>query len=129
MVAEKLHAMVELGVTNSRVKDFYDVWTMSALFAFQGDPLANAIRATFDRRGTAVPSSMPVALTEQYSDASGREQQWTSFIGRGDLGEVAVDFAQVVKELQAFLMPPLTAVAKDGGFPALWRPGGPWANP
>ena len=39
MVSEKLEAMVRLGIANSRMKDFYDVWLLSKLFAFEGRTL------------------------------------------------------------------------------------------
>lgn len=49
-IAEKLHAMVELGLANSRMKDYYDLWFLSTEFPFDGTVLANAVRATFNRR-------------------------------------------------------------------------------
>jgi len=39
LVAEKLEAMVKLGLANSRMKDFYDIWLLSRLFSFEGDEL------------------------------------------------------------------------------------------
>jgi len=49
-VAEKFEAMVQLGMTNSRMKDYYDLWFMSRHFEFEGSTLAAAVRATFERR-------------------------------------------------------------------------------
>lgn len=54
-VAEKLEAAVTLGALNSRMKDFYDIWLLSRQFDFNGPALAEAIRLTFERRGTALP--------------------------------------------------------------------------
>ena len=42
--------MVSLGVTNSRMKDFYDLRRLAASAEFDGPTLARAIRATFERR-------------------------------------------------------------------------------
>ncbi|RJQ85035.1 MAG: nucleotidyl transferase AbiEii/AbiGii toxin family protein [Desulfobacteraceae bacterium] len=36
LVAEKVEAMVKLGLANSRMKDFYDIWLLSRLFSFEG---------------------------------------------------------------------------------------------
>ena len=50
VVAEKFQAMVMLGIANSRMKDFYDLWVLARQFEFQGPLLCQAIRATFERR-------------------------------------------------------------------------------
>lgn len=55
VVAEKLQAMVDLGIVNTRMKDFYDLWVIASQFSFYGPLLAEAIKATFARRGTQVP--------------------------------------------------------------------------
>ena len=57
-IAEKFEAMVKLGVLNSRMKDFYDIWLLSRQFDFAGAKLAEAIRLTFERRETAVPAKV-----------------------------------------------------------------------
>ena len=59
-IAEKLEAMVKLGVLNSRMKDFYDIWLLSRQFDFDGANLAEAIRLTFERRDTSVPMALDV---------------------------------------------------------------------
>ena len=56
--------MVRLGMANSRMKDFYDVWLMSRLFEFEGQTLCDAILNTFRRRSTLLPSGLPTAFTE-----------------------------------------------------------------
>jgi hypothetical protein len=58
-VAEKFQAMVAMGIANSRMKDFYDVWTLAQQFEFDGTLLSSAIRATFERRQTPIPNSPP----------------------------------------------------------------------
>ena len=62
VVAEKFHAMVVLGIANSRMKDFYDLWILARQFEFQGPMLCSAIRATFERRRTAIPSEAAAGL-------------------------------------------------------------------
>ena len=55
VVAEKLEAMVKLGILNSRMKDSFDLWVLAGHSDFDGAVVATAIRATFERRGTAIP--------------------------------------------------------------------------
>ena len=63
VVAEKLEAMVQLGLANSRMKDFFDLFLLAKLFEFEGQLLVQAISATFNRRGTLLPTRIPTALT------------------------------------------------------------------
>lgn len=67
VVAEKFQAMVMLGIANSRMKDFYDLWFLSQKFEFEGEALSLAIKATFERRQTSVPHVPPLALTPEFS--------------------------------------------------------------
>jgi len=68
VVAEKFQAMVMLGIANSRMKDFYDVWTLARQFEFSGPVLCSAIRATFERRKTALPVKPPLALLPEFTE-------------------------------------------------------------
>jgi Nucleotidyl transferase AbiEii toxin, Type IV TA system len=129
VIAEKLQAMVLLGAPNTRLKDFYDVWVLARGFAFDGATLAAAIAATFRRRGTAVPSDVPLALTPEFAAERAREQQWAAFLNRiGHSGD-APAFTEVVRFLAEFLVPPLDVIDKDSGFPRRWAAGGPWSQP
>jgi len=67
VVAEKFEAMVSLGITNSRMKDFYDLWMIARDFEFDGEILSKAIQATFRRRGTNIPTELPVALAGEFA--------------------------------------------------------------
>ena len=62
VVAEKFEAVVRLGIANTRMKDFYDLWAMATMFEFSGGSLAEALAATFQRRGTPLPVEPPAAL-------------------------------------------------------------------
>jgi hypothetical protein len=80
VVAEKADAMVQLGLANSRMKDFYDLVVLSRLFEFDGRLLARAIRATFERRKTPLPLGLPTALTSEFADDPVKNTQWTAFV-------------------------------------------------
>ena len=79
IVAEKFHAMVALGMINSRMKDYFDLWTLSNAFNIDQSRLAKAISATFARRGTAIPDEVPDALTPAFAADATKQQQWESF--------------------------------------------------
>jgi hypothetical protein len=125
VVAEKLEAMVTLGVTNGRMKDFYDVHLLASSFPFDGPLLARAIRAAFERRGTPLPATQPLVLTREFLGAPERQILWRAFLRRGRL-QGPPDAAQLAEALQRFLGPVLMALAHGGPFSARWQTGGPW---
>jgi hypothetical protein len=103
VIAEKFQAMVMLGLANSRMKDFYDVWILSRSYEFDDDRLPRAIAATFERRGTAIPLEAPVALTQAFALDSSKQQQWAAFVRDLAIGIPALE--TVVTDLAVFLMP------------------------
>ena len=127
VVAEKLEAMVSLGVTNSRMKDFYDVHRIALSAPFDGKRLARAIRATFDRRRTPLPESEPLALSPGFLAAPERQTQWRALLRRGRLA-APQDAGQLTEELRRFLLPVLAAIVRGDTYEARWRPGGPWVS-
>lgn len=126
VVAEKVEAIVALGVRNSRMKDFYDVALLAAEFAFDGPTLVRAVRATFERRETPLPQDLPFALTAAFLEDPAKRAQWAAFMRKGrplrDLGDLAV----VGERLRGFLEAPLGA-ARGEPFEMTWPAGGPWA--
>jgi len=103
VIAEKFQAMVALGRANSRMKDFYDIWILSRSFPFDNDRLPRAIAATFARRGTAIPTELPDALSTTFAADEQKQRQWRIFVE-----DVALDpgkLADVIEDLAAFLMP------------------------
>ncbi len=127
VIGEKLHAMIDLGLGNSRMKDFFDIWFLSKNVNFDGLVLAQAVRATFDRRNTPVPSDLPVALTRTFAEDRGKQTQWIAFINRARLGSSTVDLANVVAQLRMFLEPVLVAAREPTKATAVrWSPGSGW---
>lgn len=101
VVSEKLQAMVALGMPNSRMKDFYDIWIISKQFPFDGSILTGAIRATFERRRTQVPKGVPVALSDEFVANQEKVTQWRAFLKRTLLADQEVELSLVVNEFQS----------------------------
>lgn len=104
VVAEKLEATVSLGIANTRMKDFYDSWFLLGHFELDDATLAEAIRATFGRRGTPIPSRVPLALTDEFSENPDKQRQWIGFVQRSGLVRTP-ELAVVVHSLRARLVP------------------------
>ncbi|RMX10796.1 nucleotidyl transferase AbiEii/AbiGii toxin family protein [Vandammella animalimorsus] len=85
VVAEKLHAIALLGMTNSRVKDYFDLSVLLERETLDADLLAQAIKATFERRGMAVPAALPVGLTDEFAHDTSRQALWQSFVKKNEL--------------------------------------------
>lgn len=77
VVSEKYHALVDLGIVNTRMKDFFDLYVLSDGFAFQGPILAEAIRATFQRRRSALPHEVRTGLSDDFARDRTKRMQWT----------------------------------------------------
>lgn len=103
VIAEKFQAMVALGRANSRMKDFFDIWLLSRNYKFEGDALARAIAATFARRKTDIPTETPLALTGEFAGDPAKRRQWQAFVE--SIEAKVPSLAEVVRELEAFLMP------------------------
>jgi hypothetical protein len=126
VVAEKFHAMVLRGLLNSRLRDFFDVWSLSRQFPFNGVDLSAAIRETFARRGLNVPAS-PVALTSAFASDSAKTQQWQGFLRRGRIASAPESLEKVVRQLKKFLGPVAASLEQQKQFELQWQPPGPWS--
>lgn len=126
VVAEKLHAMVVLGSVNSRFKDFYDLYVLSHLFPFSGETLTASIAATFERRKTAIPEALPIALAPAFFADENRAGQWRAYLQRNALPGAPADFALVGERLSAFVGETLRALGERASFQRIWQPEGPW---
>ncbi len=124
-IAEKFEAMVKLGVINSRVKDFFDIWLLTRQFDFEGRTIAQAIGKTFSTRGTTIPAE-PVALTGDFAREPARQTQWQGFVRKNRLQDAPVSFVDIVEAIEAFLGPIARVLASGGEFKGLWDAPGPW---
>lgn len=125
VVAEKFEAMVQLGMLNSRMKDFYDIWLLAQQFDFDGKTLKKAIEETFANRGTVLTAG-PLALSDEFANDREKAAQWTAFIRTARLDHAPSEFQAVIELLRDFLLPIATAVAERETTPSAWKAPGPW---
>ena len=67
VIAEKLHAIAQLGMTNSRLKDYFDLSVLLERETLDTDLLAQAIKATFEPLFISVPDTVPIVLTDEFA--------------------------------------------------------------
>jgi predicted nucleotidyltransferase component of viral defense system len=126
VIAEKIDAMIERGLRNSRMKDYYDIWLLSTAFDFDGRTLVAAIRETLTRRERKC-ETFPIGLTLEFSESPDKQKQWTAFVNK-QRGSPSNTLADVVKTLQAFLTGPIEAVISNSDFDAVWIKNKKWQS-
>jgi hypothetical protein len=126
VIAEKLQAMVHLDVANSRMKDFYDVWLLSQEQTFQMHRVAGALKATFARRKTKLPSARPMALTEIFVRDPQKLALWSEFLNRAGLPASLGELSDICESIAVFVMPVIEAVHSGERASLVWPPKGPW---
>jgi hypothetical protein len=124
-IAEKYQIMVYLGQINSRMKDFYDIWSLATHFSFEGPTLAQAISETFESRGTPL-SLHPDALSDAFAQNSEKQVQWEAFRGRMHMEDIPATLQGVVVVIAAFLKPLTEALVAGQTFQQRWEPGRRW---
>lgn len=105
VIAEKLHAIALLGMTNSRLKDYLDLSVLLDRETLDAEILIRAIAATFARRGMAVPTSLPVGLTDEFATDPSRQALWHAFLKKNELDQKAL--SDIVATLRGALEPAL----------------------
>jgi hypothetical protein len=126
-IAEKFQAMVKLGLYNSRMKDFFDIWSLCRQGDFEGAVLSEAIRSTFANRNTKVVVS-PIALTPAFASDENKVRQWQAFIRKLRLEPAPPELAAVVNQVAEFLQPVVAALIAKSAPPAKWQAPGPWTQ-
>ncbi len=122
VVAEKFEAMIRFGEANGRIKDFHDIWVMMRTFPFELSTLMEAIHGTLRRRETAIPTEMPVGLTEVFAKIAEQRGLWTGFLRRSPPTLRPPPFVELLQELRRFFGPVIARLARPEEASARWDP-------
>ena len=126
VVAEKFQIMVDVGLPNSRMKDYFDLFVLSRKHAFAGNELAEAVKATFDRRRTSLHEECPEGLSDEFAVDEQKQKQWHAFVRKFGPHKPQMELTLIVESLREFLLPVADAVRNARDFTKTWNPGGPW---
>ena len=127
VVAEKLEALVSLGMLNSRMKDYFDLWILANHSDFDRVVLTRAIRATFERRQTGIPNGISIGLADEFVNDPQKERQWLAFLRKNALNQVPL--RAVVDDLNVLLLPVLNALLAGRDYDCAWNAGLGWKMP
>ena len=130
VIAEKFQAIVHLGLSNTRMKDFHDIWALSESYDIDGEALLVAVDNCFRRRGTAWSEEMPDSLTSEFYSDSNIQMAWDHYSGSATLMEPPPDsFEEVGDRVIALLKPIGESIAFNESFRMRWVAGDNWQDP
>lgn len=124
-IAEKFQVMVKLGLINSRMKDFYDIWFLSRSFDFKGEILVEALEKTFEKRSTQLTKE-PTIFARSFIKDGNKQAQWIGFIQRAKLDGAPKFFSAVAADIKFFLGPVIASIFNRQTFRLFWMAPGPW---
>jgi len=124
VIAEKFEALTVLGIANSRMKDYFDLWILSRYSDFEGDVLRKAIQDTFAARKTNFPGKVPFGLTEVFAQDAQKNAQWQAFLRKNQLDAPALQ--NVIETIAIFLQPVVETNREKLERHIHWQAGGPW---
>jgi hypothetical protein len=122
-IAEKFHAMIQMGELNSRMKDYFDIWLLARSFDFNGVILTEAIRRTFEKRKTSFDKDIP-ALSAGF--IASKQVQWQAFRKKLGASEIPSSFKEISQYINVFLGPLHLAIVSNSTPPQKWVAPGPW---
>jgi hypothetical protein len=126
VAAEKLEAIISLGIRTSRMKDYFDLWWLLQNRSFEGGDVLRAISTTFERRKTRGFSSLPEGLSENVAESDEKTRQWDGFIRRMRFDEQPTSFSEAVSVIREFALPVHEAVDEKARFDKRWTAGQGW---
>ena len=126
VIAEKLETMFKRGMLNSRMKDFFDIWTLSQQFPFKSKILINAVNATFNQRGTDL-QSVPECFSDGFVSDPLKNSHWNAFIRKNYIKHSSLSLKEVVLNIATFLAPVLNHLKENQQTIDLtWYPPDKW---
>jgi len=101
LISEKLHAMIKLGLANSRMKDFYDIWTLINQFQIKPENITPIIKKVFANRKTTI-KEFPKAFTKDFYNSSKTIERWGNFLK--EIGHEDIPFEKVISDIKKFFL-------------------------
>ena len=118
-ISEKFGAMVSRGMDNSRLKDYFDIWALSANCQFDLELLKTAVARTFKRNGLELLGEWPTGLTDRFAENAMKNSQWRAFIRKTKPTAKPESLKEAIICIRRFLEPVVFAGTDHG---AKWLP-------
>lgn len=103
VIAEKMHAVVDLADQSSRMKDYYDLYQILSANQYDEEILRVAIKRTFENRHTEYKKDV-MFFRAEYPENAAMQIRWKAFI-RKITSKSNLSFSDVASYLQTTLKP------------------------
>lgn len=103
VIAEKMHAIIDLADQSSRMKDYYDLYQILTTKQYDVEILKEAVQRTFENRHTKYKDDTAFFRTE-YPNSLEMQVRWKAFI-RKIASDTDLSFTDVAYYLQIQLKP------------------------
>ena len=103
VIAEKMHAIIDLADQSSRMKDYYDIYHLLTSFKYDNTILQDAINRTFENRHTLYNADT-IFFRKDFPDHPQMQLRWTAFLRKATIKN-NLSFSEVAHWLQEALMP------------------------
>lgn len=103
VIAEKMHAIIDLADQSSRMKDYYDLYHLLTSFKYDNDILQDAINRTFQNRHTPYNADT-MFFRKDFSDHPQMQVRWAAFLKKSTI-KSSLSFSEVAYRLQDALKP------------------------
>ncbi len=127
VIAEKFETIISRGIDNSRMKDFYDIWTLQRQMDFRGSSLLDAINKTFLNRQTKLDKNSFNQLI-LLGESQEKARQWEQFLRKNQFDPETPNFKSIINAISLFLTPMVTAIHEGTKPPDKWNPTNAWAK-
>ena len=114
-IAEKIDAILSLMEFSSRMKDYYDIYSLANRFDFDGATLTKALEKTFKNRGHAFTVGQFEQVIEFVNDEA-MQKKWKAFCRKIDTEEYGI----VLRKINSFLAKPFIAAVTDNNLTERW---------
>lgn len=98
VIAEKLESIVKRGLVNTRMKDFYDLWTLCPRKELDPAILKLALETVFSNRNT--PFEFPSAFTSPFFTNPLTIRRWENF--QTGIGKASIPLERVISYISMF---------------------------
>ena len=101
VIAEKFESIVKLALVNTRMKDFYDLWTIFRMEGLDVSKIKLAIQEVFANRGSEL--KYPAAFTPIFYDALETLLRWKNLLSA--MGKDHIEFKEIIEEISVQIKP------------------------
>lgn len=119
VISEKFEAIVSLGNANSRYKDFYDIYILADRYELDGNLLKEAVRETFDHRGTGFDDIF--AFDSDFITSEIHQNRWKAFLKKKK-ALVNAELEDVISMIKTLLVPIVDSIESKTDYSTIWDP-------